>query len=130
MANVGDEAALRDLPKHLAAAETEANVDKILAYFTDDAILMDPGIPPLNGAQAIRSFWQDPFQNTRLDVSEIAQEVQIAGPWAYIRMSARVTLTSKAEGNSQNLTGKGIWIAKQQRDASWKLIRTAFNFDS
>jgi len=125
-----DEVAVRDLFGRVESAENACDADALASLFTEDGMVLDPNVPLLKGRDAIRSFYAELYTHTRVKVATVAEEMQVTGPWAYIRMSVKISFTSKADGTSQERTGKGIWIATKQADDSWKLFRTSFNFDA
>ena len=97
-------------------AQIAGEFDAWLSSFTEDAIVMVPNLPALNGKQAIR-LWNAPiFEQFHLHEESDAREVKVAGDWAYIRAHWIWTLTPKSGGEVVRDTGNSIWILNRQAD--------------
>ena len=60
----------------------------------------------------------------------VAEEIEVLGDWAHLRVSYSHIATNKAEGERQAETGKSMWILKRQHDTSWKFSRVIWNADT
>ena len=98
------------------------------AFYTDDAVLLAPGAPRLDGADAIRAFWQGFIAGGVEDVAIETPEVVEAGDLGYGIGSYTCTLPS-ASGERLRDTGKYIVIYRRQADGGWKAIADQFNSD-
>ena len=104
------------------------DVDKIMTYWSDDAILMIPGLPTINGKDAIRKMiegskgsapkmtWDSP---SSINVSE-------SGDLAYVMTKNHITMTDST-GHSMTQDNKALLIWKKQTDNSWKESVVIFN---
>ncbi len=76
--------AARDLDaaftRHANAADAAALTG---AFYADDAVLLTPGAPRIDGAEAIRSFWQAFIDGGVEDVAIETPEVVEAGDLGY-----------------------------------------------
>ena len=109
-ANVGDAAALT------------------AAFYTEDAVLLAPGTPKLDGAEAIQAFWQGFIDSGVKDVSIETPEIVEAGDYGYGIGSYSCTLPSES-GERARDTGKYVVIYRRQADGGWKVIADQFNSD-
>jgi uncharacterized protein (TIGR02246 family) len=55
-----------DLTSRYALAVNTSDTQAFIALFTDDAIWQRPGVPPLEGIDAIRTFIAGEFEKTRV----------------------------------------------------------------
>ncbi len=71
----------RTLVDAFAKGWSKANVDAIMAVFTDQAVFIEtPFSAPLRGSAAIRRWWADvPYHQSEITVS--TGEIYVAGPW-------------------------------------------------
>jgi uncharacterized protein (TIGR02246 family) len=99
------------------------DVDKLVAHYTSDATLMAPGVPPSNGAEAIRGMLKQmvgdnslslKFQETRVDVAK-------SGDFAYSQGSYTMTMTDPATKKPVNDAGSYVTIYKKV-DGAWKAV--------
>ena len=108
------------------------DVDKFVAYYADDATLLMPNAPALNGKQAIRTALKpmlaDPkfsltFQDTRAEASKSDDLVYTTGTY---------TMTSSVPKNPKSVTtdnGKYLTVFRKQPDSSWKAVADMINSD-
>ena len=125
-----DEAAIRELLARGAVAETAGDVEGFIDLLTDDAMMLPHQQPAAIGIDAIRDWWQATLaQGSMENTAAVAEEVQVLGDWAYLRVSYSHIVTSKADGGSYTETGKSLWLVKRQQDGSWKFSHVIWNPD-
>lgn len=125
-----DEAAIRDLLDKTISAELAGDANAWASLAVEDAILLPQQHATIVGARDIRKFWEEAFDQVSLsDIEATAEEVRVAGDWAYLRVSYSHTATRKIDGNSEKESGKSVWIAGKQKDGSWKFTRAIWNTD-
>ena len=98
------------------------------AFYADDAVLLAPGAPRLDGAAAIRAFWQAFVDGGVEDVSIETREIVEAGDVGYGIGSYTCTLPA-TDGARARDTGKYIVVYRRQADGGWKVIADQFNSD-
>jgi uncharacterized protein (TIGR02246 family) len=98
------------------------------AFYTADAVLLAPGTPRLNGAEAIRGFWQAFIDGGVKDVSIETTEIDEAGDLAYGLGTYTCTVPT-ASGERVRDNGKFIVVYRRQADGGWKVIADQFNSD-
>jgi len=96
--------------------------DKIAGYYTDDAVLMAPGMPSVHGKDAIhgalKQMLSDPavslrFQNAKVDVAK-------SGDLGYSQGSYQMTMTDPVTHKVVNDHGSYVTAYRKQADGSWK----------
>lgn len=98
--------------------------DKLATYYADNAIMMVPGQPPINGKDAIhnalRKMVDDPafalrFQANRIDVAASSDVAYTQGSYTYSSTDPR---TKKV------VTDRGSYVTTFRRssDGSWKAV--------
>ncbi len=122
--------AVKNLTEEYDAAINSGDLDSWVSLYTDDAVRMPPNSPALVGKDAIRSVMQSSFEKYTFDIKETAEEVIVAGDWAFARGTYTYTITPKAGGEPIG-DDSGKWMAfhKRQPDGSWKIYRNIFNSD-
>jgi uncharacterized protein (TIGR02246 family) len=124
-----DEEALRALEHEWSNAGANADVEKFVSFYAEDASVLPPNQALVSGKKAIREMMvglMSPgtslvFEPTRVEVSQ-------SGDLAFTR--GVYTLTSKDPAGSL-VTDRGKYIAVFQRqpDGQWKAIEDIFNSD-
>ena len=122
--------AVKNLTEEYDAAINSGDLDSWVSLYTDDAVRMPPNSPALVGKDAIRSVMQSSFEKFTFDIKETAEEVIVAGDWAFARGTYTYTITPKA-GSEPIGDDSGKWMAfhKCQPDGSWKIYRNIWNSD-
>ena len=117
--------------KAIEANETQWNQDwlakdanKITAHYADDAVLIVPGAPAVNGKDAITKslagMLADPalslkFQTAKTDVAK-------SGDLAYTQGSYTLTFTDPQTKQVINDHGNYVTTYRKQTDGSWKAV--------
>ncbi|MGZ2372076.1 YybH family protein [Ancylomarina sp. YFZ004] len=111
--------------KHIEAVQA-GDWASAMANYTEDAIVMPPNSPAIEGRANIQTFMESfpPFSNHSLEIVEIEGR----GDMAYVRGTYTMTLTPEG-GEAITDSGKYIEIRKKQTDGSWLLTHDIFNSD-
>jgi len=127
-ASAADLAAISRVHQDYVAAHNDADADRMVALFTDDAVLMPMDEPSLGGKKAIREHYEEFFDqnSSAIDLSPV--ETRVAGDWAFERIQVKVTLPDGA-GKGRQADVKYLWILQRQTDGAWKIARAIYNLD-
>jgi uncharacterized protein (TIGR02246 family) len=112
-----------------AAAQTR-DVERILAFWSDDAVVMPPGGPSISGKAAIREYVVKSFATPGFGISWKAVDVDVSrgGDLAWARESNRVTFTGP-EGKPVVIDGKAVTIWRTGSDGVWRCVADIWNDD-
>ena len=127
-ASAADLAAISLLHHAYVAAHNAADADRLMALFTDDAVLMPMDEPAITGRQAIKEHYEEFFDQSPSQVSLDPVETRVAGDWAFERIQVTVTLPGGEEEN-RHADVKYLWILQRMPDGSWKIARAIYNLD-
>ena len=97
------------------------DVDKIVSYWTDDAVLIEPGQPVVEGKPAIRAYVAACFSNPAFKIHWKSSKVTFSpdGKMAYMRGTDEMTLPSP-NGAPTTLHLRGISIWRLDSDGQWR----------
>jgi uncharacterized protein (TIGR02246 family) len=106
-------------------AYNEGNLERVLAYYTEDLIKVRQGGPAETKAETAKRVAGvfDKFRS-RVDVNN--DEIRVSGEMAYTRGSFRVTLTPKAGGETQVIERRYLEIWRKE-NGRWRVARTMDN---
>jgi uncharacterized protein (TIGR02246 family) len=109
------------LSKEWSQAASAGDVEKIVSYWADDAVLMSAGQPVLNGKQAIRKMVEESYKMPGFRISWQPQSVVVSesGDMAYLIENSQVSFTDST-GKPITLHNKAVTIWRKQADGSWK----------
>jgi len=119
-----DVAAIRQLTDDWLTAVKVKDVARLTGMVTDDAVFLPPGFPPIRGKAAVEAMYNTFFsQFSSVEQTAAAEEVEIAGDWAFSWGTETFVLFPKAGGPSIRMQGKGMSILRRQPDGAWKFAR-------
>lgn len=119
-----DVKAISDLEAKWSNELATKDPDKMMAYYADDAVVLNPGEEPLHSKAAIRDdfkkMFADPgfsmsFQETKVDVAK-------SGDLAYTTGSFKMAMTDQKTHKVVNDNGYYVTTYRKQADGSWKAV--------
>jgi ketosteroid isomerase-like protein len=98
------------------------DLDKIVSHFSDDAIVIDKGAPPVKGREEAKKLYKDAVADpaSSLKFSPLRIEVAKSGEIAYVLGSYRAVSSIPNTTKTTEDRGTYISIYKKQSDGSWK----------
>jgi ketosteroid isomerase-like protein len=105
----------------LAAAGKD--VDKVVSYWSDDAVLIFPGQPVLEGKAAIRAYVAACFGTPGFKIHWVSQKPIFSpdGKFAYMRGSDEATVPV-GNGSTVTLHSRGVSIWRLESDGQWRCV--------
>lgn len=119
-----EEAKIRDAEATDMKSWAAKDVDKILAFYADDATLMTPGVPAMKGKDAMRSMLKTMVADPNLKLEFGAQRVEVAKSGDVAFSQGTYTLVVTDPKTKKPITDKGSYVTgyKKQADGSWKAV--------
>jgi uncharacterized protein (TIGR02246 family) len=100
------------------------DLDKIMAHYADDVIVMAPGMPAASGKDAVRQLLKgmldDPAMSLKFHASKV--EVSKSGDIGYTQGSYAMTFTDPATKKVINDHGSYVTTYRKQADGSWRAV--------
>jgi ketosteroid isomerase-like protein len=126
-----DVSALRDLDAQWSKTAGTRDLDATVGYYSDDAALLPPNTPIVNGKQAIRSAWSA-LVAPGVSLSWQSDKVEVARSSDLGYMTGAYTMSTKQSLNAAPVTeqGKYVEVWKRQADGKWKVVADIFNSDA
>lgn len=118
-----DEQAIREMVKTWIEASKRGDVATQLNLLADDVLFITPGKEPF-GKQEFAGANKEQMKDTKLDIDIDIKEINVAGPWAWMRSFLRVTFTPK-EGEANKLSGHILTVLQKNPDGQWVIKRDA-----
>ncbi|MGE5175126.1 MAG: YybH family protein [Hyphomicrobiales bacterium] len=119
----------RDLDWAAAAGEGK-DLDRIVSYWSDDAIVLPPGEPAVSGKPAIRDFMARSLQTPGFRVSWEPIQISLSprASMAYMFEKYQITLDDST-GTARTTYGKGLSVWRKDADGTWRCVASAWNVD-
>jgi uncharacterized protein (TIGR02246 family) len=118
-----DERAIRELTERWVAAVTAKDIDRLLAYVTDDVVFLAPSVPPIVGRAAVGSMYRAVFAQFDVRQNPAYHELQLLGDWAFAWGTDALTFTPVAGGAPVHLEGNALSIMRRGDDGAWRFAR-------
>ena len=109
LANAGDAAALAEL-------------------YAEDVVHMPPDAASHIGREALLAAMEETFGANTLQLTSVADEIEVAGDLAFMRITWDESMTPKAGGDTEQMHGNWLVILKRQADGSWKIWRDMWSY--
>ena len=121
-------AALMQISRDWAKAAESRDVERVLSYWADDAIVMQSDQPALVGKAAIRAMVQGAFKNPQFSITWEPERAVIsqAGDMGYLIEHNRMSFPDPT-GKRRTVYGKGVTIWKKDASGNWKNVVDIFN---
>jgi uncharacterized protein (TIGR02246 family) len=130
MANESDRAAIYDHRIAYNGTLKAGNLEGWLDTLTDDCVFLAPGVPPLNGKDAVRAWAGESMFNVfDIELDYDFEELEFAGDSAQAWGWFHQTLTPKGGGEALEIRGKFLDVFKTNQQGEWKLARCAYSAD-
>lgn len=125
--NASDEAALRRALEIEMKAANAADAAGWAAVYTQDAVVLRPHAPAIEGREAIQQWLATlpPISNAQGEVNEIFGY----GDLAYTRGTYSMTFLIPGVATPIDERGKFLQVFRKQGDGSWKMAREIYNSD-
>ena len=98
-----------------------AGKDPGLSYFTDDVLLITPGVPTLEGKAAVRAFVESSIKTPGFKIHWVSEKPQFSpdGKLAYMRGTSELTLPGP-NGTTTVSHMRGISVWRVDADGEWR----------
>ena len=121
---------LRDLDAEWTKAAAAKDVERTIAYYSDDAIVFPPNATSAATKEAIRNGWKDMFASPGFVITWQPTRVQVgkSGEMAWVSGTYELTMND-ASGKPINDRGKYLEVWEKQTDGNWKCAADMWNSD-
>lgn len=111
-----------------AAASAGEDLDEIVSYLAEDAVMIPPNEPPLQGRDAIRRYMTAGYATPGFSVSWQTLDVRTgpSGELAYMTHLNRFSAQDSA-GRQTTFRGRGVTIWERDGSGEWKCVLDIWN---
>jgi ketosteroid isomerase-like protein len=104
-------------------ASAGKDVDKIVSYWSDDAVLIFPGQPVLEGKAAIRAYVDSSLKTPGFKIHWVSEKPVFSpdGKLAYMRGTDELTVPGP-NGTPITLHLRGISVWRLEADGQWRCV--------
>jgi ketosteroid isomerase-like protein len=111
-----------------ALAADGRDLEAILSYWTDDAVVLPPGLPAVTGKTALREYILASLQIPGFNITWSSRDVVFSpdGNLAYLFGENRVTMNG-ADGTPATTTGRAVTIWRRDPNGEWRCAVDIWN---
>jgi len=104
------------------------DVERMIAYWTDDAVVLPPGLPAVVGKSALRDYVSTSLRIPGFRITWASTDVRISpdGNLAYMFSRNAVTLNGP-DGEPVTTTGRAVTIWRRDPDGIWRCAVDIWN---
>ncbi len=104
------------------------DVERILSYWTDDAIVLPPGLPAVVGRDSIRRYVQSSLEIPGFRIAWTSTEVSLSPDGNLAYLVGRNTVTMEApDGRTRTTEGRAVTIWRRESDGEWRCAIDIWN---
>jgi uncharacterized protein (TIGR02246 family) len=126
-------AGIETLHQRDITATVARDAEALTALFDQDAVLLQPGTPPIVGKAALHEFMKQAVAKSPsikiVKYEPDIRDVQVAGDLAYEWGYFDAVQKSPNQSEPQELRAKLLRVMKRQPDRSWKFMRVMWLSD-
>lgn len=122
---------LMELSRAWAKSVKDKDVEKMLSYWAEDAMVMSPNEAAVVGQEALRGMVERSMKIEGFEINWEPQEAYVSksGDLGYVIIKNYMTMPIDTLGNTRTVYNKGVEIWKKQEDGSWKNVIDISNSD-
>ncbi len=122
---------LMELSREWAKSVKDKDVEKMLSFWAEDAILMSPNEAPRVGIESLRGMVERSMKIPGFEIYWNPQEAYVSesGDLGYVIIKNYMTMPIDTLGNTRTVFNKGVEIWRKQADGSWKNVVDISNSD-
>ncbi len=111
-----------------ALASEGRDLEGILAYWTDDAVVLAPGLPAVIGKNALREYVQRSMDIPGFGISWTTTDVTLSADGTLAYMFSRNAVTMNApDGTLATTEGRAVTIWRRESDGEWRCAVDIWN---
>jgi len=126
---MNDEQAIEQNQATFVERGNAGDMDGVMMCCTGGVVMMPPNAPAIVGADAVRSWFAEFFEQFTADMTTTTEDLIVDGDLAYARRSFAWTLTPKAGGEPIRESGKFVMIYRRDEGGTWKAALDIWNSD-
>ena len=104
------------------------DIDRILSYWTDDAVVLPPALSTIVGKTALRRYVESSLQMPGFQITWSSADVVLSpdGNLAYMFSKNAVTVNGQ-DGTPMTMNGRAVTIWSREADGEWRCAVDIWN---
>src|SRR5580692_8496244 len=99
------------------------DIESIVSYWSDDARVLQPGLPPIDGKAAIRAFVAASLKIPGFKIHWVSEKPVLSPDGKIAYMLGNVETTAHgSNGTLQSTHGRGVTVWRRDADGVWRCV--------
>jgi len=107
-------------------ADNHADIERVLSFYHDEAVLMPPGRDEIRGIANIRRNYEGIFASSVLNLAPEEEEITITDGFAVYKGRTKGQAVIKSDSTTRVINDKFLMILKKD-NGSWKITTLIWN---
>ena len=107
-------------------ADNHADIERVLSYYHDEAILMPPGKDEIKGLENIRHNYENIFATSVLNIVPEEHEIILVKDLAVYKGRTKGKVVLKSDSTERMINDKFVMILKSE-NGTWKIKTLIWN---
>lgn len=121
-----EQAAIEKLIISYQAALNASEVNKVIALYTENGVLMANAAPTAEGTEAVKGTYQYVFDNFTYNLQFSIIEVVVNGNTAFARSTSKGSFVIKSSGETVPDENRELFVFEKVK-GEWKIARYMYN---
>ncbi|NIR46373.1 MAG: nuclear transport factor 2 family protein [Gemmatimonadetes bacterium] len=106
---------------------SDEDLEELVDYIADDAVLMPPGEPAIVGKRAIADWYESLFQRFDIELTHEVLEIDVKGDFIVHRGNVSGALTARDSGDPMPFDQKYLFVIQRSQHGQLQVWRLIFN---
>jgi uncharacterized protein (TIGR02246 family) len=124
-----DRSIILELEERYIAATNASDLMEFDELYAEDALLMMPDRPVVQGREAIVAHYREFFRSIKARIASVVSEVEVLETIVYARGAFNYSMAPKMGGEAIVMKGKFINLYKKDEMDEWRIWRSINNID-
>lgn len=104
------------------------DIEGMLSYWTEDAVVIPPGLPPVAGKTALREYVESSMKIPGFGITWTSTDVTFSpdGNLAYLISTNEVRMNAP-DGTPTTTAGRAVTIWRREPDGEWRCVVDIWN---
>jgi len=107
-------------------ADNHADIERVLSYYQQEAVLMPPGRDEIKGLANIRRNYENIFATSLLNLAPEEEQIIVTNEFVVYKGRTKGQVIAKSDSTARSINDKFIMILKKD-DGSWKISTLIWN---
>jgi uncharacterized protein (TIGR02246 family) len=112
---------IRSVATGIVAADNQRDLERVLAFYADDAILMPPGEGPVAGRARIRPRYEALFASVTPEIQVHIDEACVDGSMGFVRGRNGGRVVARDTGEPRTLDDAFLMLLRRGTDGAWRI---------